>query len=202
MNNGKAKIESGWGWLVVLGAALLINSVAAQEQSRKFEREVKTSPGQELVLDIQSGGAVNVHGWDQDAVRVRVQLDGDPWHDAQVSVDSTPTGVRLLSSTGNHAPSTPANHRFDISVPHRYGISLSSAGGELTIDNVEGTFHGSTPGGRISIEHARGHAELSTGGGEVHVADSELTGSVTTADGRVNLSHVSGGLHALSGSHP
>jgi hypothetical protein len=202
MKNGNAQAASGWGWFVIVGVALLIASVAAQEQNRKFERVVKTSPGEELVLDLQSGGAVNVHGWDQDTVRVRVQLDGDHWRDAQVSIDATPTGVHLQSSAASHGASTPANNRFDILVPHRYGLSLSSTGGELTIADVEGTFHGSTRGGRISIDRARGHAELSTGGGEVHVAESDLTGSVTTADGAVNVWHVSGGLHVWSGSHP
>jgi hypothetical protein len=184
----------------VFGVVLVVGSVASriQAQGQSFERALKTTPGEALVLDLQSGGAVHVHGWDQNAARVLVQLDRHNWRDTQVSIEPTPGGVHL-QCISSRVSSAPLNNRFDIWIPHRYNLSLSSAGGQLTVEDVEGTFLGSTRGGRISIKRARGHAELSTGGGEVHVENSDLTGSVTTADGVARFLNVSGGLRVSSG---
>jgi hypothetical protein len=193
--------KSAWKLLVVLGVVLMIGAVAApvRAQGQSFERVVKTLPGEGLVLELQSGGAVHVHGWDQNAARIRVQLDGHNWRDTQISIEPTPSGVHLRSFASNRASSTPSNNTFDIWIPRWYNLSLSSAGGPLTIEDVGGTFRGSTVEARISIERARGHAELSTGGGEINVANSDLTGSLTTADGEARLLNVSGGLRVRSG---
>jgi len=56
----------------------MIGAVAARvsTQGQSFARVVKTLPGESLVLDLQSGGAVHLHGADEMLVRIRAHLEG------------------------------------------------------------------------------------------------------------------------------
>ena len=166
---------------------------------RHFEQSVQATSGDELNVDIQTGGAVHVQGWDQDAVRVQAQLNLTGWRETQVSVEQAPGGVHLLSrKIADSIFKGPFNHTFKIWAPRRYNVRLNSAGGQLTISDMEGTFRGFSAGGRIALKRARGHAELTTRKGEIQVIDSSLTGSIVTENGPVRLWHVGGDLHASS----
>jgi DUF4097 and DUF4098 domain-containing protein YvlB len=111
-------------------------------------------------------------------------------------------GVAVHSTQTGHNASYSTSHHFDIRVPNRYDVRLASAGGSVTIVDVEGTFRGSTGGGDLVLARDRGRATLSTGGGDIDVSESDLGGSVMTGGGAVRLSRVSGGLRGSSGSGP
>jgi beta-lactamase regulating signal transducer with metallopeptidase domain len=167
-----------------------------------FERSAAASPGEQLELDLESGGSVDIRGWDRPTVRVRGHLGGANWADTRVTLERTEGGVRLHAWQEVQRRSSSTHHVFEIMVPRRYDIHVSSAGGQMTLVDVEGTFEGETGGGGYNIERARGEARLSTGGGDIKVTDSELRGLVSTGGGLVMLSKVRGGLKGTSGSGP
>jgi hypothetical protein len=176
-----------------------MDSERATGPARQFEQLLQATSGDELNVDIQTGGAVHVQGWEQNAVRVEARLNLTGWRETQVSLEPAPGGVHLLSrKLANSIFKAPFNHKFNIWVPRRYDVCLHSAGGQLTIADMEGTFRGSTAGGRITLRRARGRAELSTQQGEIQVIDSNLTGSIVTEKGPVRLWHVDGDLQASS----
>ncbi|HET9325502.1 MAG TPA: M56 family metallopeptidase [Candidatus Eisenbacteria bacterium] len=162
----------------------------------------KATSGQRLELDLESGGGVRITGWNESRVQVRAMLGGVDWRDTRVALERVSGGLRLHSWQAVERSQSSTSHRFEIQVPRKYDIRLRSAGGDLTLSNLEGDFRGQTGGGEIVIENVRGYASLSTGGGEVHVSDSHLRGSVSTGGGEVLLSGVSGGLRGSSGSGP
>jgi beta-lactamase regulating signal transducer with metallopeptidase domain len=170
---------------------------AARDSS--FERSVDASPGEVLVLDLESGGTVVIRAGDAPQVRVRGRLGGKSWPQTRVSLERTAEGVRLHSWQEARSENSSTSHRFEILVPRRFDVRIQSAGGELTIVGVEGNFDGETGGGGLIIERAKGRAELSTGGGDILVSDSDLRGRVSTGGGTVRLSGVRGGLRASSG---
>ena len=174
----------------------------AQERDSTFERSFDASPGGTLTLDLDTGGGVTVRGWDQDRVVVRGRLAGDSWRDVEVDVSRQSDGVSVTTDwrrrSGNHSTS----NEFEIRVPRRYDVRLSSAGGGLTLIDLDGRFTGHTGGGEFTIERVKGRASLTTGGGEIFVRDSDLSGSVQTGGGTVVISRVSGGLRGSSGSGP
>ena len=67
---------------------------------------------------------------------------------------------------------------FIITVPRRFDLRLSSDGGDLSIEDVQGTFRGHTGGGSITLNHVKGRSSLSTGGGNVEVTDAEMDGMI------------------------
>ena len=175
---------------------------ALEGGSHAVEDTVPASPGGTLELELQTGGSVEIHGWDRPEVSVHAVLRGGDWHDTQVSIGPEGSGVGVRTEQVGHKASYSTSHRFQIRVPKKYDVRLRSAGGSLTIEDVEGTFEGTTGGGEIVLAHARGRAMLSTGGGDIDVSDSDLRGSVTTGGGTVKLSRVTGGLRGSSGSGP
>ncbi|HEV8240378.1 MAG TPA: M56 family metallopeptidase [Thermoanaerobaculia bacterium] len=174
----------------------------AADPAQRIAQAVAASPGEELVLDLETGAGVDITSWDEPRVDVRGRLGGRDWRDSRVDVERSAGGVTVHSFSVRRGGSQSTSHRLAVRVPRRFDVSLRSAGGDLAIDGVEGRFEGSTGGGSITLTHLRGSAHLSTGGGTVRVDDCHLDGSVSTGGGPITLSRVSGGLRGSSGSGP
>jgi beta-lactamase regulating signal transducer with metallopeptidase domain/DUF4097 and DUF4098 domain-containing protein YvlB len=163
---------------------------------------VAASPGETLVLDLETGGSVQVSGWAEPRVSVVTRLGGRDAKDTDIDVERVSEGVRLFSRYGNRGASHSSSHEFVIHVPRHFNVRIDSAGGGVWIEDVEGEFRGTTGGGDLNLRKLKGRADLSTGGGEIEVTDADLEGEVSTGGGQVNLSNVRGGLRASSGSGP
>jgi len=165
-----------------------------------YHRIVDASPGGTLVLDLETGASVEIIGGDVPRVEINADLKG---RDAgRTLVDATAAGdeIRVTSKFERHAGSTSTSHAFVIRVPRRFNVRLDSAGGGLSITDVEGTFQGTTGGGSIDLTRLNGRANLTTGGGSIDVTDSDLEGSVSTGGGTVRFERVRGGLRGALGS--
>ena len=168
-----------------------------------FEKSYPARAGERLTLDLKTGASVHVSGWDEPTVRIRGTLSGLSWRGTVVEVERQSAGIRVVTTQERQRDgNSSTSHRFEIQVPRRYDVQIESAGGEITISGVEGSFTGHTGGGELHLDHARGRASLTTGGGDIRVSDSELDGRVSTGGGMVQLSRVSGDLRGSSGSGP
>ena len=172
------------------------------DSASTLRKSLNASPGERLTLDLETGGDVELRGWDENRVEVRARLDGADWRDTQVDVEREDGGVRVTSRLRHDKGWSSTSHALEIRVPRRFDLQLHSAGGGVTIAGVEGRFRGQTGGGDIVLEHVQGDVRLSTGGGEIRVTDVDARGSVTTGGGMVWMSRVRGGLQGSSGSGP
>jgi hypothetical protein len=172
------------------------------DDKHTMDDTIPVKPGGRLVLDLDTGGSVAIHGWDRNEVSVRFTLGGADWRTTQVAIGPESFGVGVRAVPTGHQSNQSTSHRIEIRVPERYNVRLHSAGGSVSIDGVEGTFEGVTGGGELVLNDVRGRASLSTGGGDIEVSDSDLGGSVSTGGGTVKLSRVKGGLRGSSGSGP
>jgi DUF4097 and DUF4098 domain-containing protein YvlB len=160
------------------------------------------SPGQRLLLDLKTAASVDIQGWDEPRVQVRSQAGGRDGDKVRVDTRRDDHGVRVHMAYEGAGHLQSSSMRLQVRVPRRFDVQLDSAGGDLVIRDVQGTFSGITGGGEIRLERVKGSADLSTGGGEINVSDSNLSGSVSTGGGEVRFSRVSGGLRGSSGSGP
>ena len=184
-----------------------VNVVQDSRNSRAEQGEYKQDvvdarPGEQLELDLTAGGSVRIRSWDENRVQVRTRLGGDDWRDVNVRVDRQSSGVLVEARFERNQRNQSTDNHFEILVPRRFDVRISSAGGNLTITDVDGQFRGHTGGGGLTLERVTGSASLTTGGGEIRVSDSNLSGTVSTGGGTVMLSRVSGGLRGSSGSGP
>jgi beta-lactamase regulating signal transducer with metallopeptidase domain/DUF4097 and DUF4098 domain-containing protein YvlB len=179
-----------------------VASAGAKQPGSAIERTLDATNGERLTLDLETGASVTVRGWSEPKAQIRVQLGGRDWAQTRVDIARVDGGVRVHTwiETDDQIQST--SHAIEVMVPQRYDVQLDSAGGDLSLSDLEGNFEGTTGGGSLILSNIRGAADLRTGGGDIHVSDAHLSGSVTSGGGKVELSNVSGGLRGTSGSGP
>jgi hypothetical protein len=185
-----------------LSAGSTVSPKAASAADTTFQLSVPARSAGTLTLDLKTGGAVIIKGWDKSEVFVRASLGGRDWRETEVSLQPLDGGARLESAYRVRSNAQSSRHSFEINVPRNYNVRISSAGGALSITGVDGTFTGLTGGGEINIQKANGEVDISTGGGKVHVSNSRLNGNVSTGGGIVTIEGVTGNLTGKSGSGP
>jgi DUF4097 and DUF4098 domain-containing protein YvlB len=200
-SRGRVARRIAFAAAMVIGV-VLVPIVFARDVIRKNERpssavnhSVRAAPGETLTLDLKTGASIDITGWDEPRVDVAVLFRDDDAQEARVDVERVASGVRVHSYQVSKR-SNGTSLRMHILAPRRSSLKLQSAGGDVHLTGLEGTFRGSTGGGEIVLDGLRGTADLSTGGGEVRVTDSYLEGDVTTGGGEVNIirSHLVNGV--------
>jgi beta-lactamase regulating signal transducer with metallopeptidase domain len=200
--NVSAPIAMGPGSSMPRSSGSANSTALAYRLDSTVSMNVLVRSGGTLDLDLKTGGEVTISGSDRSDVSVRGSLGGRDWRRTEVRLVTTDGGARLESYFRESSNNQSTRHRFDISVPRNFNVQLRSSGGSLSIENVTGTFTGSTGGGEINIRGASGRADLSTGGGDIYVSDSKLAGNVSTGGGMVRFIGVDGNVKGASGSGP
>ena len=165
-----------------------------------FEKSVPAKSGGTLELDLDTGGDLDIVGSDDQKVTVTGSLGGTDWRETTVALEERNGNARLVSRYIGNSSQQSFDNAFTIHVPKNFNVHVMSAGGDVHINGVDGSFSGTTGGGKIALEHASGNAHLSTGGGNVHVSKSKLDGSVSTGGGTVQFNDVTGGIVGNSGA--
>jgi DUF4097 and DUF4098 domain-containing protein YvlB len=183
-------------------ASVLHGSDAASnagQSERTIEKEISAVAGQKLSLDLDTGGDIKISGWQSSLVSIKAYLGGRDWRDCTVDIDQASDGVKVTSNHPLGRSNYSTDFRFEIQVPQRFDVQIKSAGGGITITNLDGEVTGSTGGGSLNITEARGKLNLKTGGGNITVTRSELDGRVSTGGGRILIQDVKGDFNGYSG---
>ena len=141
-----------------------------------------------LSLDLKSGGAVKITGGADKVVRIRVTDAGKPCGDCGVTLEQSREGLQLRSTRVASA----GKLQFEIEVPEHFDLQLASAGGEVSIEGVDGEIKGQTEAGALELRRLSGIVDLQTKRGNVTLRESYASGRVHTTDGRVLLEDVGG----------
>lgn len=149
-----------------------------------------------LSLDLRAGGAVTIVGGQDKVVRIRVTESGRACGDCGVQLEQASDGIQLHSTRPG---ASGAELRFEIEVPEHFDLDLTSAGGAVRIEGVDGTIKGSTAAGGLELRRLSGSVDLETKQGDVTLRESYVSGRVHTVGGRVLLEDVSGTVEGTSG---
>jgi DUF4097 and DUF4098 domain-containing protein YvlB len=162
-----------------------------------LEKELEMSPGETLDVNLRHGGSIHIRGWDEERALIRVSLRAENSDAFRFEIERTRSGVEITSERLRRVNNV--NVRVDVQVPHQSDLRLRTAGGGISIRDIEGSISGRTAGGELTLENLSGSIELSTGGGEISLTDSQLDGTVSTGGGKVLLESVDGDIAASSG---
>ena len=141
-----------------------------------------------LTLDLRAGGSVRIVGSQDKVVRIRVTESGRACGDCGVQLEQGSDGIQVHSTR----PAASGELRFEIAVPEHFDLDLSSAGGAVSIEGVDGTIKGTTEKGELELRRLSGTVDLETRSGDVTLRESYVNGRVHTVGGRVLLEDVSG----------
>jgi len=116
------------------------------------------------------------------------------------------TAVRKDASGGQWNWNILRNRRTEaklrISVPPRFKLELDTAGGPISVADVEGQVKADTSGGSLRFSRIRGPIHGDTSGGGIHVDDSVGEIHVDTSGGGIEVKGGGGSLHADTSGGP
>jgi len=162
-----------------------------------FDTTLAVATGTRLTLDVGTGGAIRIVGNESKTIHVRVSEQGR--HCADCAIVVTHSGASVHVRTRHAATgAAPADLQIEIEVPIQCAVELTSAGGPVEIEGIDGALSGSTQAGALSLRRISGAVELQTRRGDVTLRESYVSGTLRTLDGRVLFEDVGGSVVGTS----
>jgi DUF4097 and DUF4098 domain-containing protein YvlB len=162
---------------------------------QQLDKDFNIPAGKKLDLQIQTGGSVNITGWDKDVVSIRLTVGGRDWQDCRFEAKETPSTLQIISRYQGTRNSYSTSLHFEIKVPKRFDVEIESGGGEIRITDVAGDINGKTMGGNLELNNVGGELNLTTMGGDINLNSSQVNGEVETMGGEVLIQNVTGNIH-------
>src|SRR6266550_655110 len=168
--------------LTTLAAAVLVSLAPALQG--ETDTTIAVPAGASLSIN-NFGGAIAVHGWTQNRVKVHAE------HGSRGGIDVSLVGgtVTIRASSRHGAPSVVD---FDITVPQAMALNLSGTYAEITVDGVQGPISAETVNGEVNVRGGKGNITLHSIQGTVTLADASGRIEVNSVNEDVELSNVSG----------
>ena len=170
---------------------------SAAPKTVPFDTTVAVSNFSGVAINLASGGKVRIVGGSSKDVHVQVTDRGKRCSDCIVSVSEMPNGVHVMTGR-TRAVDTPADLQIQVDVPTQSNILLTSAGGQVEIEGIDGFVSGTTDFGAVHLFRLSGALKVETKRGDVTLRQSYVKGSVHTNAGRVLLEDVGGDVQGTS----
>jgi len=192
--------------VIILGAKLesifVIDTNNSQTELLKGERTVQkefnVKPGGKVILDLETGGEIEIQGWSKDIVSVKAEIRGRHADYIQIDVEQSGDEITINSYYDGDRHNNSSNEKVFINVPEKFNVDFHTMGGGVKINNVAGQIEGKTMGGELELTNLKGDVDMTTMGGEINVRDCEINGKVKTMGGQVLVENVTGDLDASS----
>jgi hypothetical protein len=165
-----------------------------------------------------SGGSINVSAHEGNTVRVEmwVQVGGKKiaagdaegekiLKDFNINISQEGNTVSAVAEKKENTKFQGKNHpniSFTVLVPKRTTSNLTTSGGSISLDGVEGSQEVKTSGGSLSFKNINGNVEGHTSGGSIEVLNYTGVLNGNTSGGSINLRDSKGELkvHTSGGS--
>jgi hypothetical protein len=176
---------------------LVAASMSGVAADRRFEKKFPVSPGGTLTVSTDAG-SVRVTGTSSDEVSILVEMEGrqKDIDDFEIKAEQTSGGVEVRGKSHNSGwkifRSYDMDARFTISVPRNYSVRLSTSGGDVEVQDIQGLVDGKTSGGDVRVGKVDGKMDLHTSGGNIRVESAKGNVRAETSGGDVHVTSVTG----------
>lgn len=176
-----------------------VQSITPQVAYRSipFDTTLVAAATPTLSIDLETGGAIRIVGGTSKVVRVHVTEPARACTDCAIAVTHSGTSVQVRTRRGV-ANGRLANVQLEIEVPVQCNVDVSSAGGAVEIEGIDGTLTGMTQGGELNLRRISGAVELQTRRGDITLRESYVRGTLRTLEGRVLFEDVGGRVEGES----
>ena len=86
--------------------------------------------------------------------------------------------------------------KFLIDVPQKYNVDLKTAGGSISVEDLEGKVKSRTSGGSLDFGRIKGPVYGVTSGGSINLEACSVSAEVKTSGGSISIGHVTGNVLA------
>jgi DUF4097 and DUF4098 domain-containing protein YvlB len=198
-------------FILIVNVVFLITFISCQQNyardyDDKISKSFRVKKGQLLYLKSDMG-SVEVESWNRNEVQIKVIKKAKTYsrreakkayENFEVRFDQNRRGVSVIAEyTGPKRWSKrKLNVRFEIMVPREFDLDISTAGGSISVDDLEGKIDLHTSGGSITVGRIEGPVNARTSGGSIRVTKARGDVDVHTSGGSITIGKTSGSLDA------
>ena len=179
---------------LVVVAGLFASAAMADDIRRNFD----VGAGGTLVIDTNPGKIdVRTDGRD---VQIEVLRDGERSDEFEVSFEQDGNEVRVRGEWPEEMSSRRARSKvkieYRITIPQQFDLDLSTSGGSIRVDDLEGKIRAQTSGGSLKFGFVRGQVDADTSGGSITLEGAGADATLDTSGGSIRVGEVAGDLRA------
>jgi hypothetical protein len=185
------------GFAAGLAIGLATLTMSAQAAEKRVDRTFAVTPGGRLSVDA-SGADITVRSTDRDQVVVHALIRGSESRLERMRIEVEQHGndvivtVKRPSGWSGWSFGSWEASEIDVQVPRSYNVDLSTSGGDLLLEGVQGDVSGKTSGGDIRVERTAGNISVHTSGGDIDADDLGGGFEAKTSGGDVHVRNVDG----------
>lgn len=119
-------------------------------------------------LDLRTdAGSIEVRTHNQPYAVIEVDVRGRDQEDFEVVTQMRGDTLEVIGEVESNNWNRSLQVKFEITVPEDFNIEVDTAGGSISIDDLEGNIDARTSGGSIQVGEVHGEVELHTSGGSI-----------------------------------
>ena len=180
---------------ILIVAILVLSFSTLSFGADKVKKEFDVESGKQLEVDLDTGGDIEVKGWDKDVAEITVYMEEDEVDDYDIDIDEFSRGITVDIDYRGRSHRHSGNLMVSINIPHKFDVDLNTMGGDILIKDIEGEFSGQTMGGELGFVNLKGEMDMSTMGGDIQAENCELDGEVSTMGGEIDFIDVIGDIN-------
>lgn len=163
------------------------------------EKTFKTTPGKNFKLKAYSGD-VTITTSDDPEVYIKISGNRRAEKKVKFDFDESEEGVTVIANGHDGWNFFNFNSgirlKFEIRLPKNYNAKVSTSGGDIKLEYLDGKIDLSSSGGDIVLRNTNGRAVVNTSGGEVSLSNSTGDLDLKTSGGDIKSLDFNGNLNA------
>jgi DUF4097 and DUF4098 domain-containing protein YvlB len=176
--------------------ALLVPAIVGADT---VERSFDVKPGGTLRIDTDQG-SIDIRSAPGNQVRIHVEREARSGDDSDFELRFDQRGDDVIvegeKPDSGWFGSRRFRIRFEIEVPERYNLDIETAGGSISIADLEGDVNCHTSGGSLSIDDIDGRVDCRTSGGSIDIGRIEGSVLAKTSGGSIRIDRSGGSVVA------
>ena len=165
------------------------------------EKTFDTSPGKNLILKASSGDVLITTS---DAPKVYVKILGNERASQKVkfNFENSADGVTVIAENKDGWNFFDFGRgiklRFEITLPKSYNAKVSSSGGDISLNDLNGNADLHSSGGDVKVQNISGNTVVSTSGGDITINNNSGNLDLNTSGGDIKTTGFNGNVSATS----
>lgn len=162
------------------------------------EKSFNVKDGQLLTVKTDAGDVI-IKTWNKSEAYVKIYGDNDAKRKMEFSFDQDENGITVIGEKEGGSFFGWFNNidlKYEIMVPSNFDLDLKTAGGDMVVKNIEGTFNLKTSGGDIYLNTTTGNLNAKTSGGDITLQKFEGDSDLSTSGGDIEVDANNGKVFA------
>lgn len=160
------------------------------------EQSLQTSYGKSLIVKSDCGG-INITTWSKNEAYVKISGNDIAKNNFEFTIEEKNGDIYVIVKKPNGTKSlNDVRLNIEVSIPEQFNTDISTAGGNISLEKLEGTVDMSTAGGNIILKNISGKSDLKTAGGNITVESSSGNVEAKTAGGNIYIESSNGNVEA------